>query len=97
METDRSTDQTETAGAPADSTNERHASLTIFAADYRADVYATALNSAWQVKLSVGQYSSGQFSWYMTTAQARDLAAALVASADHYDAEGARLAQAGAL
>lgn len=61
-------------------------------------VYAIHLDdSHWNVNLTLGQLSEkGQqivtAYTYLTTDDARDVAAALIKAADHYDAETARLA-----
>lgn len=48
----------------------------------------------WHVRLQYDfRDGSGSFTRYLTVAQARELAAALIRSADHHDAETARLAQ----
>lgn len=61
-------------------------------------VSATSLDDTWQVGLSFGcpGGDGGEWHRYMTTAQARELAAGLIAAADHYDAETARIAEGGA-
>lgn len=50
----------------------------------------------WNVSLTLGQISEGRHLvtayTYLTTDEARDVAAALIKAADHYDAETARLA-----
>lgn len=59
-----------------------------------ATVSATALVSdGWQVSLCLGMADgSGQYMRVMSAVDARELAAALIQCADHYDAETARLA-----
>lgn len=49
----------------------------------------------WHVAIALGDSLTGLFEGFLTTAEARVFAAALIAAADHYDAETARLAQAG--
>lgn len=50
----------------------------------------------WNVSLTLGQASDSRRTvtayTYLTTDEARDVAAALIKAADHYDAETARLA-----
>lgn len=56
-------------------------------------VSGTSLDDdAWQVGLDLTSGDSLVITRYMTAADARLLASALVAAADHYDAETARLA-----
>ena len=59
-------------------------------------VSATALDrenaDSWDVCLELGRPGTGGFIRYLSTSDARALAAALVTAADHYDAETARLA-----
>lgn len=61
-----------------------------------SQVSATALDhenaGGWHVCLEFGRPGTGGFTRYLSTSQARALAASLVAAADHYDAETARLA-----
>lgn len=61
-----------------------------------SQVSATALNhenaDGWHVCLELGRPGTGGFIRYLSTSDARALAAALVTAADHYDAETARLA-----
>lgn len=47
------------------------------------------------ITLLSGESCAGEFMRRMSVAGARELAAALIAAADHYDAETARLAQVG--
>ena len=64
--------------------------------DYAAGygVGATQLDDNWQVRLSyMLSDGTGSFDRYITATQARELAAALIRAADHYDAETARLTQ----
>ena len=44
------------------------------------------------IVFAMGRYAYGCFETWLTPAKAREIAAALIASADHYDAETARLA-----
>jgi len=61
-----------------------------------SQVSATALPTenadGWHVCLEFGHPGTGGFLRYLSTSQARALAASLVSAADHYDAETARLA-----
>lgn len=66
----------------------------IFDVSKTVTVSATALDTDWQVRLTIGrQETGGEFISYLTTTDARKIAAALTKAADHYDAESARLAQ----
>lgn len=53
--------------------------------------------TGWHVSLEQGTPDTGAFPRYMTTFEARDLAAALIAQAEFYDAESRRLAAARAV
>ena len=55
-------------------------------------VSATALESNWQVGIDFGKESLC-ISRYVSASDARLIAAALIAAADHYDAETLRLAE----
>lgn len=57
-------------------------------------VGATALmqDIGWHVSVEFGNAELGHFLRYLTVTKARALAAALVAAADHHDAETSRLA-----
>lgn len=61
-----------------------------------SQVGATALASeqadGWHVSLEFGRPGTGGFLRYLSTSEARALAASLVSAADHYDAETVRLA-----
>lgn len=82
------------APAPqADEAVQNRTSKLFRALAFTALVSATALDDEWEVRLSFGGPREGEFCRYITATEARELAAALTAAADHYDAETARLAQ----
>lgn len=89
-----------TAGAAAPQAEQatRERTPKIFPAlDHSANAYAASLSRPDRaICLGSGDLTSGEFQRYMSVEGARELAAALIAAADHYEAETARLAQAGA-
>ena len=64
-----------------------------FAANFRIGSTALKPEGGWHVYVMSGTPDSGEFSRYLTAEQAREVAAKLIESADHYDAETARLAE----
>lgn len=73
------------------STERRNQNPTLFPAR-GLEVYATHVGKDMAVRIAIGDpISSGCFARYLSTAEARAYAAALIAAADFYDAETARL------